>query len=413
MNSLKESAEVIPDACSDRPAPRHRLALICDLAEEEWPSMNLVGDMIFQHVTLGHEAEFDAVQMRPALRRRFSRLPLVGRSKVARNADRMLNRMSDYPRWLRPRADQFDLFHIVDHSYAQLALELEPARTVVTCHDLNTFRCLLEPEKEPRPRWFRAMTQRILDGMTSCARVVCASAAVRDEVLRHRLVPPGRLAVVHNGVHPSCSPLPDPRADALASELLGDDGGQAIPYLLHVGSTVARKRIDLLLEIFASVRKQLPSARLVRVGGPFTSAQVRLAENLGIRDAIHVLPFLDRETLAAIYRRASAVVLPSDAEGFGLPVVEALACGCPVIASDLPVLREVGGSGTAFCKVGDIAAWTHAVLELVRNSPPGAVERRRQSAHAHAAQFSWSATAQKLADIYRRVLKNELETQPG
>ena len=391
------------DGTASRP---HRLALICDLAEEEWPSMDLVGEMLYQNLRAFHSTEFATTQVQPRMQRRWSNLPLIGRTRLAHNTDRLLNRMGDYPRYLRTRMNQFDVFHIVDHSYSHLALTLGPARTVITCHDLNTFRCLLEPENEPRPRWFQAVTRRILKGMTSCAHVVCVSEVVRQEILRHRLVPDARLSVVQNAAHPSCCPLPDPDADAIAAGLLAADPGRQTSYLLHVGSTAARKRIDLVLEIFAAVRNEAPGARLVRVGGPFTAAQSLLAEKLGVAGAIQVLPFLDRSVLAAVYRRASILLQPSDAEGFGLPVLEALACGCPVIASDLPVLCEVGGTAAIYCPVGDIPAWTRAAVELLREQAFGAqfFAQRRERACEQASFFSWAEASRKLAGVYRHVL---------
>src|SRR5206468_3095008 len=110
-----------------------------------------------------------ATEVRPPFRNRLRRL--AGASGVARNADRLLNRMWDYPRYARGRVCDFDLFHVCDHSYSQLVHRLPAARTGVYCHDLDTFRCLLEPAAEPRPRWFRAMARHILRGMQKAAVV--------------------------------------------------------------------------------------------------------------------------------------------------------------------------------------------------------------------------------------------------
>ena len=188
---------------------------------------------------------------------------------------------------------------------------------------------------------FRKMMQHVLDGFRTAALVACDSAATRDELVAWDLIARDKLRVVPLGVHPTCTPEPNPAADAEARRLL--DGGPADALnLLHVGSTIERKRIDVLLEVFAGVRKEFPRARLVRVGGPFTPAQMKLVKHFKLENAIVVLPHLSREVLAAVYRQSALVLQPSEREGFGLPVIEAMACGTPVVASDLPVLRVVG-----------------------------------------------------------------------
>jgi glycosyltransferase involved in cell wall biosynthesis len=175
--------------------------------------------------------------------------------------------------------------------------------------------------------------------------------------------------------------------------------------LLHVGSTIPRKRIDVLLDVFAAVRAVRPDARLVRVGGAFTAEQRVRARDLGILDGIVILPFVDRATLGAVYRRAAMALLPSDREGFGLPVVEALGCGTPVIASDIAVLREVGGDAVDYCAVGDVPAWRDAILRLAdeRTAQPERWQLRSDKGIARAADFSWSRYAAAVAEVYRAV----------
>src|SRR5439155_3707275 len=211
------------------------------------------------------------------------------------------NRLWDYPRWLETQRDRFDLFHVVDHSYAQLVHHLPADRTVVTCHDLDAFRSLLDHVREKRSFAFRAMTKRILGGLQKAARITCPSVATKDEILAHGLVDPERISVISNGVHPSCSPKPDPVADREAARLLGGCGPHD---MLHVGTTVPRKRIDVLLETLADVRRQISDARLIRVGGHFTADQAALARRLRITDSIVVLPRLERSVLASVYRHA-------------------------------------------------------------------------------------------------------------
>jgi glycosyltransferase involved in cell wall biosynthesis len=381
------------------------LAIVCDLAEEKWPSMDLIGEMIFNQLQVVMKDDFRVTRVCPPMSRRFTLLPLAGRSWMALTADRFCGRFLDYPRWLRNNREEYNLFHIVDHSYSQLVHELPPERTVITCHDLDTFRCLVEPEREPRSALFRAMTRRVLTGMQRAARVTCVSAATRDQILTHQLIAPERLVVVPNGVHPSCSPLPNAAADAEAARLLGEVNKDCIE-ILHVGSTIARKRVDVLLKVVAEVREQFPSLRLIRVGGEFTPEQARLAGRLGLDEAVVTLPFLERDVLAAVYRRAAAVLVTSESEGFGLPVVEAMACGTVVVASDIPALREVGGGAVSYCPVGDVAAWSEAVIEalLERREHPDEWQRRRERGLARAEQFSWAAYARKMVEVYESCL---------
>jgi glycosyltransferase involved in cell wall biosynthesis len=118
-----------------------------------------------------------------------------------------------------------------------------------------------------------------------------------------------------------------------------------------------------------------------------------------------VLPFVDRGTLGAVYRRATLALLPSEREGFGLPLVEALGCGTPVVASDIPVLREVGGTAADYCPVGDVPCWRDTVLRLVeeRAQHPDRWAVRRTRALERAADFSWSAYARQVVELYRAI----------
>lgn len=366
--------------------------------------MDLVADMLVSQLQQNYSHLFDVTRVCPPLRRRFSR---DGDESSRFNADRFLNRFRDYPRFLNGIKDQFDLFHIVDHSYGQLLHELPPERTIVTCHDLDTFQCLLDPVNDPRSLPFRKMMARTLSGFRKAERVTCDSQATRNELLRHKLVEPDRAVVVPNGIHPSCSLEANPTADREAAKLLGAPTADAID-MLHVGSTIRRKRIDLLLEIFAAVRKALPQSRLIRVGGEFTDQQSRLAETLGLTQAIVVLSNLERDVLAAVYRRAAVVLLPSEREGFGLPIVEALACGTPVIASDLPVLRETGGQAVEYCPIAQVDRWLEKIVNVTRekSEPTGAWMARRRAGIAQANKFSWAHYAAQMASLYQDVLTN-------
>jgi glycosyltransferase involved in cell wall biosynthesis len=377
-----------------------RLAIVADYAEEGWPSMDLVADMLFDHLRREYCAVIDATLIRPPMPRRLTRLPLVsGRLAVL---DRATARQWDYPRQLKTAAAGFDVYHIVDHTYAHLVHGLPAGRTIVTCHDVDAFRSILQPEEERRSLPFRWMTKRILSGLRQAAHVPCDSEATRDALATLAGFPANRLSVIANGADPGGSPDADPATDFEAGRILGPRQGVE---LLHVGSTIDRKRIDVLLEVFAAIRRTQPDARLVRVGGPFTGAQRALARDLGVADAIAVVPFVDRGTLSAIYRRAALTLLPSEREGFGLPLVESLACGTPMVASDIPVLRELGREAVTYAALGDVNAWRDSIVALLaeRAHDSDRWRARRVRGIARAADFSWSHYAARLVDLYQTI----------
>jgi glycosyltransferase involved in cell wall biosynthesis len=358
--------------------------------------MDLCADMLLAQLAARPTLHVAASRVTPPFRRRFLRLPVLGRRGAARNADRLLNRHLDLPRHLRRRAGHFDLFHVVDHSYAQALLALPEGRAGVYCHDLDAFRCLLDPARDPRPAWFRRMTRRVLAGFRRAAVVFHNTRAVGDELRLHGLVPGER--IVHAPLGPAPEFTPEPADPDPAGPLLAGWGDA--PFLLHVGSGIPRKRINVLLDVFAAVSAAHPGLRLVQVGGDWTPGQRAQIDRLGIGPALMQLRGLSRRQLAALYRRAALVLQPSEAEGFGLPVVEALACGATVVASDIEPLREVGGSAAVYRPVGDVTAWAETVDRLLRDpaaAPP------RAGRLAQAARFSWEAHARTVADAYLRL----------
>lgn len=377
-----------------------RVAVIADYLEEGWPSMDLVADMLMARFEEGTPG-VAATLVRPRLSRRLSR---VSPGLRAFTFDRMAARLWDYPRVVRGIAGRFDVYHVVDHSYSHLVHELPARRTVVTCHDLDTFRSVLEPEAERRSPLFRAMTRRILAGLRRAGHVACDTIATREQAIGLAGVARDRTSVVHNGPHPACTPNADPAADDEAARLLGPAGMWTD--VVHVGSTIARKRIEDLLRIVAAVPVRQPLVRLVRAGGSFTPEQEALARHLGVTTL--VLPFVDRQVLAAIYRRAALVLVPSEREGFGLPVLESLACGTPVLASGVAALREVGGEAVTYRAVGDIDAWAREATCLLdeRAFAPDAWRRRCATGLARAAEFSWSRYAGAVARVYRQLAEN-------
>ncbi|WP_246539591.1 glycosyltransferase [Telmatocola sphagniphila] len=300
-----------------------------------------------------------------------------------------MNRQFLYPLYLSKLQKKFDCFHIVDHSYAQLVHHLPRARTGVYCHDLDAFRCILEPSSERRPHWFRAMSRRILTGMQKAAIIFYNSKQTYDQIVKYQLVDSKKLTFAPLGVssefnHQSFSSVP--WLDSISQ-----------PFVLHVGSCIARKRVDVVLDTLARLRTNFPEIRLVKVGGDFTSDQVEKIESLNLAKSIVHKKSIPRTELAECYRRARVVLVSSESEGFGLPVIEALACGSLVVASDIAPLRESGSDAVIFLPVADITAWTNCLTKILSGemSVPSITNRLNS-----ASRYSWEKHSQIILDAY-------------
>lgn len=391
------------------------LAVLCDLLEEDWPSMDLVAEMLLQHLDSAPVSNLEATRICPPMIERMRRLPFVGDTRLAHNADRLLNRFWDYPRVLPVLRRRFDCFHVADHSYARLVNDLPARQTGVYCHDLDAFRCLLEPERCRRPIWFRRMAQQTLRGLQRAAIVFYSTQAVRREMEQFGLVDPARLVQAPYGIAEEFSSEPVEPAGAASQAFLrstrrdGPTQAQVTdllarlpgsPYLMHVGSCIPRKRIDVLLEVFAAVRQAHGNLCLLQVGGEWTPDQRAQIKRHDLGKSVVQLRGLNRQVLAALYRQARLVLQPSDSEGFGLPVIEALACGSVVVASDLPVLREVGGRAVVYCRCADVSAWVTTLLRLLVEpelAPP------RTLRLSQARRYSWTSHALSIIQAYQKL----------
>ena len=354
---------------------RPRVAVIADFLEEKWPSMDLAAEQLASH--LSELESVEGVLIRPPLR-------LARRGRPPSALERAAGRFVQLPIELAAARFKADYFHIADHSYGHLALLFPRDRVGVYCHDIDAYRALLPGSGAPRSRV--ALSELLLRGLRHARVVFHSTASVREEILRHRLVPESRLVQAPLGI---------------ASEFLRASTHAAArpPYLLHVGACTPRKNIPFLLRVFAEARRLVPELQLVQIGGPWTEEQRAFIERELLAPHIQQRRGISRDELASLYGNAAVVVVPSLAEGFGIPVIEALACGAPVIASDIPVLREVGFEGVRFCSLADANEWATAIAELCASGSGPSDEVRDRIR----ARYTWHAQAQIIGDEYVRI----------
>jgi len=365
-----------------------RLAVIFDAAEELWPSMDYAAEMLLAHLQREHADRLTTVGVRPHFFGGFEALQLLP-ERLAWNLDRLVTRFITYPLQLVPRRTAYAFFHIADHTYSALALVLPRGRTGVYCHDLDAFEAALEPAG--KPMWRVQMARLQLAGLRSAAVVFFSTQQIRAQIVKRMLVPEDRLVHAPLGV---ADEFFAPGEGALPPELRG------ATYLLNVAGNFPRKRLDILFRIFARLRGEFPSLLLVQHGAALDSAQLALLSDLGIADGVVRTPPLSRAGLAALYAHARLVVLTSEREGFGFPVLEALAAGAVVVLSEIPGFRETAADAGVFCVPGDVEGWVDVIRGLLNGSrgAPGLSIRSDR-----ARRFSWTAHAAAVSEAYLRL----------
>lgn len=253
-----------------------------------------------------------------------------------------------------------------------------PIPQVLTLHDLIH----LEVPEESGPL-IRAYYKAIVKPAVRRAwRVFTVSETSRNKIAAWSGISSQRIHVIGNGISSAFKPSGQPFPNTAAS------------YFLHVGRRASHKNIERLIQAFALCRKRSGSEIRLRFTLEPDRTTLEWATRYGVDKAIDFLGRLDDETLAACYRGAIGLVYPSLAEGFGIPIVEAMACGTPVISSDIEAIRETAGSGNAWlCPPTDVDAIANAMQHLMSDEPLR--KRLRENGLAHSQQFTWDAVAER------------------
>lgn len=269
---------------------------------------------------------------------------------------------------------------------------------VVTVHDLTVFD---HPEWHQRSK-VALFRRAIRTAAKDAAALVCVSAATADR-LRELVAPVVPVHVVHHGVdHDRFRPSPDSAADM---ETIGRLGIRA-PYVAFVGTVEPRKDVPALVRAFDLVCRAHPSLQLVIAGaagwgeGQLAAAIRQMREP----DRVVRVGYVPDQAVPAILRQATAVAYPSRAEGFGLPVLEALACGAPVVTTTGSAMEEVADGAALLVGPGDEKALAGALDMLARGDV--ALGSRRSRGLAVAERFTWDATASGHLAAYRSALRS-------
>ena len=290
------------------------------------------------------------------------------------------------------------LVHICDHSNAMYARAIRDVPVVVTGHDLLAVRGALgEATDCPASETGKILQRWIVRGLESAAAIACVSRATLADAQRlvRRTDSKPALEVVTLGLSYPYRVLPRDEVRARLGKFpaLKSDP----PFVLHVGSNLRRKNREGVLRIFALCQNKW-NGLLVFAGDPLSASLRSLGRELGISDRIIEIPNADSGTLEALYNRATALLFPSTFEGFGWPIAEAHACGCPVLCVDREPMIEVAGNAALVHPVDDEAAFAADLLHLTEPE-----ERARWSAKAleNAKRFSTARMISEYLSLYR------------
>jgi glycosyltransferase involved in cell wall biosynthesis len=293
-----------------------------------------------------------------------------------------------------PLLPDAELYHATEH----LLMPLRHVPTVLTVHDL-IFRLFPQHHKLLNYRYLNAAMPLFC---RRASAIIAVSQATKADLVRIFDLDPAKITVVHEAAAPHFVPAAPSRiAEVRARYLLPNE------YLLHVGTIEPRKNLNRLLEAVHRLRQEGEDLRLVLVGskGWLYEGFFQKLEELELSDAVRLPGFVPDNDLPSIYSGAKLVVVPSLYEGFGLPVLEGMACGAPVLSSDISSLPEVGGEAARYFHPRDVAAMAHEILTIWRDE--SLREAMRQQGLDRAAQFSWERAADETLAVYTRAASSE------
>ncbi|MEI9476424.1 MAG: glycosyltransferase family 1 protein [Deltaproteobacteria bacterium] len=297
-------------------------------------------------------------------------------------------------RLLRKVRQTGHLVHFPSQHFARYGLFLNKP-FIVTVHDLVRLCIRLERED---------IQERIglkLDclGLKRAKHIITVSECTKADLIRYLKITESKISVIYNGVDRS-----------VFKPVLGRHF--EFPYVLYVGTERPRKDFGTLLEAFVALKREANQCRnlkLVKVGNAGRSDQFRQAtlvqiSRLGLEGQVIFTNYVSDMVLARLYSSAVALVIPSLYEGFGLPVIEAMACGCPIIASNSSSLPEVAGDAALFFTPKDVLELAHCLRRLIVD--PYLRNELIVKAFERVSRFTWEKAARETLDVYRRVGAN-------
>ncbi|MGZ9586217.1 glycosyltransferase family 4 protein [Paenibacillus marinisediminis] len=286
----------------------------------------------------------------------------------------------------------FDIFHGINFTY----MPIKHKRHVITIHDLAFMRY---PETTSQKIYNHHMKW-----VPYCAEhadhILAVSEATKSDIVELLNIEPDRITVTPLAADDQFQPLENESIDKVIKK-----HGLPDRYILYVGTIEARKNLLTLAKAFHMIQQRYHTDyKLVIVGakGWRTSPLYEYIEQHQLSDDIHFTGYIPDEDLPALYNKAALLAMPSWYEGFGLPLVEAMKCGTPVIGSNVSSIPEIIGAPDLLCSPHEPEQWADKIFEIIHNE--SLYQKRQQQALARACLYSWNHTAEITAAVYQQVM---------
>lgn len=273
---------------------------------------------------------------------------LVSSANVFRKWLGYIDKLILFPAQLRQALSWADVVHICDQGNAFYTKYLQDIPHIVTCHDLFPIRAGLGEFPEHRTGWTgKQLQQMVLKGLNQAQKVACVSQQTQSDVLRLSALDESTISVIPMGLNYPYTPMPSTEVQQRLNAL---GIPQNCQFILHVGANHWYKNRLGVLSIFYQLTLQLPQPEfyLVMVGKPMTDEMRQFIEIHNLTAKVIELVEIDNENLRSLYCAATALLFPSLYEGFGWPIIEAQACGCPVFTSNRSPMTDVGGEAAIY-----------------------------------------------------------------
>ncbi|MBD2355804.1 glycosyltransferase family 4 protein [Tolypothrix sp. FACHB-123] len=362
-------------------------------------SMDIYADGIISGLKVVRP-QWEIVELAPCSIDRNSRSLLL-------RAKKFYERFWGFPRTIQNQVA--DIFHIIDHSEGHIVnwVKNQGKPIVVTCHDLinyfypDNLQGSVQVPFVSSNLWFHSVK-----AMQNANHILAVSSATAQDVTQILNIHPQQITVTPNAVESAFHILPD---NQIASFRHKQGISPETICLLNVGGNHPRKNISTILQVVKILQQKGLNIHFWKAGAAFTSEEQNYIQTQALENYITYLGQPDKQTLVQIYNAADILIAPSTHEGFGITILEAMACGTPVITSKVSAMPEVAGDAGVLVDPTNAQEIAEAVYHLHNN--PIDYQKLKDAGLARVKSFTWERTAEKIAEVYEELLeKNKAQT---